>query len=147
MQVKNFIYPAEFVQDQECGGYVVRFPDFPEAVTQGDSIEEATREATDCLEEAISNRIIMNLEIPESSKGSKSCHEIALPALTAAKAALYIAMKETEITKMEMAKRMKCDEKEIRRLLNPRHASKISRIEQALMILGKKIIMSYHRAA
>jgi antitoxin HicB len=147
MQVKNFIYPAEFAKDKESGGYVVAFPDFPEAVTQGDSLKEATREATDCLEEAISNRMIMNMEIPESSKGLKTSRKIALPALTSAKAALYNAMKEIGITKVELAKRMGCDEKEIRRLLNPRHASKISRIEQALMILGKQLIMSYHKAA
>lgn len=147
MEIKNFVYPAEFLEDQESGGYVVKFTDFPEAITQGDSLEKSVEAATDCLEEAVSNRIVMNMEIPEASKGSRNCCTIALPVLTAAKAALYLAMKEAGITKVELAKRMKCDEKEVRRLLNPRHASKLERLERALSILGRQLVMSCQKAA
>jgi antitoxin HicB len=145
--MKNFVFPAEFTVDKESGGYVVTFPDFPEAVTQGDSLEKSIEEATDCLEEAVSNRIVMNMDIPEASRGSRNCHDIALPGLTAAKAALYLALKESGMTKVELAKRIGCDEKEVRRLLNPRHASKLSRLERALSIFGKQLVMSCQKAA
>ena len=60
----------------------------------------------------------------------------------AAKAAIYLAMREAGITKVQLARRLKCDEKEIRRLLDPRHKSKIDRIEAALEVLGKPLIVS-----
>lgn len=56
--MQNFVYPATLTPDIEDGGFVVRFVDFPEAITQGESVQDALQEATDCLEEAIANRII-----------------------------------------------------------------------------------------
>ncbi len=64
---------------------------------------------------------------------------VAVPALTAAKAALYLAIHEAGISKSELAVRLGCDEKEVRRLLDPRHLSKLPRIQKALTILGKRI--------
>jgi len=54
-----------------------------------------------------------------------------LTAQTAAKAALYVALQEAKVTKTELAKRLQCDEKEVRQLLDPRHPSKLPRIESA----------------
>lgn len=71
---------------------------------------------------------------------------IPVPALMAAKAALYMAMQEAGITKVQLAGRMGCDEKEIRRLLDPRHHSKIGRIEAALEALGKRLIVGFQAA-
>lgn len=65
----------------------------------------------------------------------------------AAKAALYVALQESEISKMELARRLHCDEKEVRRLLDPRHPSKILRIESALAAVGKKLIVGVQAAA
>src|ERR1039458_4801276 len=42
-------YPARFTLDKEVGGYVVTFPDVPEAITQGDTIEEAMAMASEAL--------------------------------------------------------------------------------------------------
>jgi antitoxin HicB len=44
-------YPVNLVPD--TGGYVVTFPDIPEAMTQGDSYEEAMEMAKDALETAL----------------------------------------------------------------------------------------------
>jgi antitoxin HicB len=84
--------------------------------------------------------------IPEPSKSRRGELSISVPALMAAKAAIYLAMKEAKISKTELAKRLKCDEKEIRRLLNPRHKSKIERIEAALKALGKHLIVGFRAA-
>ncbi len=64
-----------------------------------------------------------------------------IPALTAAKAALYLALRQAGITKTELAQRLECDEKEVRRLLDPRHPSKLPRIQAALTALGKQITL------
>ena len=53
--------------DKDDGGFVVTCRDLPEAITQGDTIEDALVEAADCLEEAIAARIDDDREIPVPS--------------------------------------------------------------------------------
>ena len=137
----NFIYPAKLTPDKEDGGFVVMFRDFPEAITQGEDMADALAEAVDCLEETFANRIASSLPIPSPSKAKKNEHLVFLPAQMSAKAALYLAMHDLNITKAALAKRLRCDEKEIRRLLSPRHPSKLPRIEAALAALGRHLIV------
>ncbi len=145
--MQSFIYPAKLTPETEDGGYVVTFRDLPEAITQGEDIDDALLEAVDCLEEAIANRIASDLPIPGSSQPKKGEYTILLPVQLSAKAALYLAIRDAKITKVELAKRMNCDEKEVRRLLNPKHPSKLPRIEQALATLGKQLVVGLYEAA
>ena len=65
-----YSYPVTLAPEED-GTFVVRFEDFPEAITQGDDIEDALAQAADCLEEAVANRMAMGLSIPiPSGKGS-----------------------------------------------------------------------------
>jgi antitoxin HicB len=139
--MQNFIYPATLAPDKKDGGFVVKFGDVPEAITQGENVDEALSEAADCLEEAIANRMVLGLPIPKPSRLKKGQYSVSLPAQTAAKAALYIAIGEARITKVELAKRLRCNEKEVRRLLDPHHPSKLPRIESALAAMGQKLIV------
>jgi antitoxin HicB len=145
--MEQFVYPARFTPDTREGGFVVTFVDLPEAITQGETIEEASQEAADCLEEAIANRIVTGLPIPPPSRTKRGQYAIPVAAQTAAKAALYIALQETQITKADLAKRLQCDEKEVRRLLDPRHPSKLPRLEAALASVGHRLIVSLQSAA
>ena len=122
--MQSFVYPATLTPDTDDGGFVVTFIDVSEAITQGEDVEDALREAADCLEEAIANRIVTGVSIPKPSPVKKGRYAVTLPAQTAAKAALYMAIQEAKVTKTELAKRLHCDEKEVRRLLDPRHPSK-----------------------
>lgn len=81
------IYPVELKEEQE-GGYLVTFPDLPEAITQGDTKEEAIEQAIDCLEEAIANRIELKLDIPAGSHPKEHQTTVALSATMAAKVIL-----------------------------------------------------------
>src|SRR3990167_768753 len=134
----QFTYPASLTKQKE-GGYLVQFPDFPEAITQGESIENALTEATDCLEEAIANRIEMKLDIQTPSHIKKNQYPIALDTTFAAKIALYRTMREQKITNTLLAKKLNCNEKEVRRLLDPHYNSKLPRLEEALLLLGKRL--------
>lgn len=136
--MKNqFIYPVKLTKQKE-GGYLVQFPDLPEAITQGENIEDALIEAIDCLEEAIAHRISSKMDIP-TPRLRKNCKYVSLPTTFAAKTALYLAMKEKKLSNTSLAKKLDCDEKEIRRLLDPHYNSKLPRIEEALHILGKRL--------
>jgi antitoxin HicB len=139
--MQNFIYPATLTPETQDGGFVVTFPDVPEAITQGDDVAEALQQAADCLEEAIAGRIRRHESMPAASPVGPEQYAIPLPAQTAAKAALYLAIRQANITKVELAERLHCDEKEVRRLLDPRHASKLSRLESALAALGQHLVI------
>ena len=137
---ENFAYPASVVRD-EAGFYLVTFPDFPEASTDGESRDAALDEATDALEETIAGRINRGDPIPHPSTRRARQALVPVPAQMAVKAALYIAVKEAGIRNTELAKRLGADEKEIRRLLDPHHRSKLPRLEAALEALGKKLVI------
>jgi antitoxin HicB len=133
---QELTYPVTLTPDETDGGLVVTFVDLPEAITQGETPKEALAEAADALEEAIAGRIRRGDPIPEPS-ALDDRPTVPVPAQTAAKAALYLALRETGITKADLASRLGCDEKEVRRLLDPRHPSKLPRIQKALAALGK----------
>lgn len=137
----QFVYPATVTPDVQDGGFVVTFVDVPEAITQGDDLLEALHQAADCLDEAMAGRIRRHDPIPEPSPVQAGQYAVAVPALTAAKAALYVALRQTPLTQVELAARLRCDEKEVRRLLDPRHASKLSRLEAALALLGQQFVI------
>ncbi|EKD73172.1 MAG: hypothetical protein ACD_45C00420G0002 [uncultured bacterium] len=134
----QFNYPVKLTKQKE-GGYMAQLVDFPEAITQGETLEETLNEAIDCLEEAIAHRISKKLAIPMPSHIKKSHHAISLPTTFIAKIALYLAMKEKKMTNIHLAKKLDCDEKEIRRLLDLHYNSKLPRIEEALGKLGKRL--------
>ena len=135
--MREFVYPARFKRDRKDGGYVVSFRDVPEAITQADSLAECHEEAAGALQAAIEGRIMDGLEIPVASRAKHGERAVAVPVHTALKAALYLTMRECGITRVELARRLRIDEKEARRMLDPHHATKAERLEQALAILGR----------
>lgn len=135
----RFVYPALLTADEKDDSFVVIFPDLPEAITQGNSFEEALNEAADCLEEAIALRIDDKLEIPQPSPPENQEYLVAVPAQTALKAALYLAIREKGISKVQLAATLNIHEKEVRRILAPHHATKLSTIERTLAALGQRI--------
>lgn len=144
--MRHFIYPALFTPDKRDGGFVVTFPDVPEAITQGDDIADTLEQAADCLEEAIAGRIHCHEDIPAASRVGPKHYAIPLPAQTAAKAALYLAIRQARLTQVELAKRLHCGEKEVRRILDPRYASKLARLEAALAALGQQLVVGVKTA-
>ena len=137
---EQFAYPATIEHD-EAGFYLVIFPDLPEAATNGLSEDEALAEAEDALEEAIAGRINRGEPIPHPSHAGTGQIIVPIPAQMAIKTALYMAVKEQRIRNSELARRLGADEKEIRRLLDPHHRSKLPRLEAALAVLGKKLVI------
>jgi len=135
---RHFTYPVKLTKQKE-GGYLVEFPDLPEAITQGETVEDTLQEAVDCLEEAIANRMSLKLNIPEASKPRKNHRIVSLHATIASKVALYITMQNKKLSNVALAKKLNCDEKEVRRLLDPHYTSKLPRIEHALHVLGKRL--------
>lgn len=73
-------YPARFTPAEE-GGYVVTFRDVPEAITQGDTLEEAMLMASDALVSALECYTETGRQLPIAS--AKEQGELLVSAVSA----------------------------------------------------------------
>jgi antitoxin HicB len=137
-----FDYPITLTAEKPSG-FVITFVDLPEAMTSSETEDELDifTVAQDALDEAIAGRMIRAESIPLPSLSTQGQMRVPLSAQMAAKAALYVAMKESGFSKSDLADELQCDEKEARRLLDPHHPSKLPRIEQALACLGRHLVV------
>ncbi len=125
----------------EEGGFVVTCRDLPQLITQGDSLAHALAEAADAMDEVFAAYLINGMAFPQPTKAKAGEVLVSPPATTVAKTALYVAMRESGITKVQLAERLGVDEKEVRRLLDPHYSSKLPRIAQAIALLGKRLVI------
>ncbi len=141
----RYSYPIDLHKEPE-GGYSVTFPDFDEALTDGDTLAEAVAEAADCLEEAIAGRMARREDIPAPSP-AKDRPAVTPGAVLAAKTALYEALREQRLSSSAFAVALGVQESVVRRMLDPRHATKIGRLEEALARFGKRLVITVEAAA
>ncbi len=140
-------YPAGFHPEESGKGYWVNFPDLPEVLTGGDDLQDAIRQAADCLAEAIAGRIARGNEIPVPSKPKRGQRLVGVPLYLAPKLALYLAMRENAVTRTSLAKKLGVSETVVRRMLNPKDAAKPDKIQAALAQLGKRLVVVFEDAA
>ncbi len=136
----RFVYPARL---DRTGPHeiVVSFRDLPECLTSGADASAAVVEAQDALEEAMAGRINRNEVIPRPSTPQTGEHPIAVPTDMAAKAALVLVFRQSGLTRVALAQRLGTDEKAVRRMLDPRHGTAASRLNQALHCLGSELVV------
>lgn len=137
---REFAYPVVLARDSG-GTYVVSSPDLPELLTEGPTREAAVKEAVDALEEVIAARIRLGEDIPEASNPpeDEDYEVVRLSPTMAGKAALSLALRETGRSQSALARDLGVDEKEIRRLLDPRSPSKMPRLLRALELVGGQL--------
>ena len=134
----RFIYPALLEHGEDV---VVSFRDLPECLTSGDDTDEALLEAEDALEEAIAGRILDGEDIPIPSSPLPGEYPVTVPADTAAKAALTLALRASGMTQAELAKGLGVHDRVVRRMLDPRVDASVSSINDALRILGRELVI------
>ncbi len=134
----HFTYAIKLTPDRKDGGYVVTCRDIPEAITQGETADEALAEVEGALQAAIEGRIEDGLDIPAPSQAKRGERLAPTPITTALKAAVYITLHDSGISKSEFARRMNVNEKEARRMLDPKHPTKVPTLERALAALGRR---------
>ena len=111
---------------------LVSFPDVPEALTEGETVDEAMREASDCLVAALGGYVQAGQSIPVPSE-HPNAPLVRLPALVAAKVALY----QTMLGQPEgLAERIGLSERALERLVDLDCRSPIGQVEDALHALG-----------
>ncbi|MCP5114113.1 MAG: type II toxin-antitoxin system HicB family antitoxin [bacterium] len=142
----SFSYPALFRRDTD-GRSVVSCPDFPGAHTDGKDLQEALEEAIDCLGSVLAFRISEKNEIPAPSGRKRGQRLVPVPLWIAGKLAFYLAMREHEMSNSELARRLGVRETVVRRMLDPDHETRSEKLQAALAVLGKRIVVAMENAA
>lgn len=137
-------YPVTLERDDN-GTILVGFPDFPEAHTFGDDVEDALSHAPDALATAIDAYIKDRREIPLPS-AIVTKHRVPVPALVEAKLRLYDTMRAANVRKSELARRLDWHLPQVDRLLAMTHASKLQQLESAFRVMGKRLVIGVEDA-
>ena len=135
-------FPVILTPDEEAGGFVVTFPDIPEAITQGETLDEALKMAQDALETALEFYFDDKRAIPRPSKPKRGQHTVVLPPSLAAKVLLLNEMLAQNVRPAELARLLHTTPQEVNRLTNLRHTTRIDGIDSALRALGKRLEVS-----
>jgi antitoxin HicB len=142
--MNTWVYRA-LLTPEEGGGFVVSFPDVPEALTSGETKAEALSEAQDCLIAALGGYIEARRPVPKAA--ARRGEPIYLPSLVVAKLALYEAMQQEGLTAVALGERLGLSEGAVRRLLDLDHRSHLGNVESALAALGQRLLVDVARAA
>ncbi|PYT27332.1 MAG: hypothetical protein DMG57_18640 [Acidobacteria bacterium] len=142
----TFAYPAVFKRDEDKR-FLVSFPDFPTAHTDGADANEAMEEAIDCLGSSIAFCMADKAAVRKPSRLKRGQKLVPVPLWIVGKLALYWAVREIEISQSELARRLNVRETVVRRMLDPNHDTRPEKIQAALEALGRRVVMAYDDAA
>lgn len=136
----DMIYGVTLTADDELG-FVVRCRDIPTVLTWGESPEAAEAQAEDAVVAALLADIEWGHDIPTPTPLEAGEVAVVVPLAVAAKAAVYRAWKRAGITKVELAARMGVAEGEVRRILDPRHGTRLDKLDAAARALGERLVV------
>src|ERR1035437_7214801 len=134
-----FEYRARFEPGERKGTLVVSLSDVPEASTEGKGEAQARANAEEALGLALLSYPQRGLALPKPSARGAKLVSIAVEPEIAAKLALLEAIRERGLSKSVFARLIGRDEKEVRRILDPRHSTKLSTLSEALRALGQQM--------
>lgn len=139
--MRAYSYRALFERGDRRGNVVVSFPDVPEAVTQGRGEADARLMAEEALGLALLSYLQRSKPLPKPRAKGRNLVEMVVAPDVAAKLAVLESFAAAGITKSELARRIGKDEKEVRRILDPKHATKLPALTAALRALGKRLVV------
>lgn len=119
----------------------VSFPDVPGALTCGKGREKALAMAADALTIMLGVYVERNQELPKPSKVKPGQELVAVPPLSAAKLALYSAMRRKEISNTELAQRLGINEAAVRQMLMPDRYSHMRQVARALDAVDCRLVV------
>ena len=140
----NILYPAQINYDAKEKRYFVQFIDLEEAITEGDTFEEALFNASEVLTLTLEGRMDEEIQIPGPSE-IKTGYLIAPSARI--QAALLIRFAKGEHTIAELARALETSWPAAARLENPHHWPSLKQLEKAAATMGQRLILSLEEDA
>ncbi|WP_366655282.1 hypothetical protein [Fodinicurvata sp. EGI_FJ10296] len=139
--IGRYAYPCTVEVDSN-GFFVTRFPDIPEAINGAERLTDLNHRAADALITALNFCIEMGESLPVPSLADENQATVTVPAIVAAKLALYETLCEGCIGKAGLANRLDRPESYVDRLLDLHNRCYMEEVDQALAALGRRVVVS-----
>jgi len=139
--MKPIRYQAIF-EPQEEGGFTVTFPDIPEAITEGNSREEALFNATEVLGLCLDVRMENNETLPNPTE-IKGGEWITPEASIQVAVALKQIRESQGKTLSDMARLMNTSWAAAQRLEHPKANPTLKQLDRAAAAIGKRLVLSF----
>jgi antitoxin HicB len=127
------------LERQQNGWWLVRFPGVPEALTEGETEEEARANALDCVIAALEGYMKAGKPLPRQGAAQLGSDRAVLPSLATAKLAVYETMRTRGWSKAKLARELGMSENTVRRLLDLHHSSHMWIIDDALAKMNAEL--------
>ncbi|MEI6333302.1 MAG: type II toxin-antitoxin system HicB family antitoxin [Methylococcaceae bacterium] len=135
-------YPVNIEPDGS--GFFVSFPDIPEALTQGATMEEALIMGKDALETALEFYFEDERTVPLPSQPIHGQTVIELSPSLWAKVLLLNEMILQHVRPADLARKLSIRPQEVTRLMQLKHPTKIDTISNAFNAIGKTLELVIH---
>lgn len=139
----NILYPAKITFSNQDARFTVEFLDFPEAITEGASLEEALQNAAEVLTLTLEGRMDEEMQIvapTNFTKKNKNIYYIAPAARV--QAALLVKTSLSSVTKAAIARSLETSWPAIARMENPHHSPTLRQLEKLAAAVGKRLVIS-----
>lgn len=131
-------YPA-IIEKSGDSSFFVSFPDIPEALTQGETWEDALVMGKDALEIALEFYFEDERTVPLPSQAKKGEAVVELSPSLWAKVLLLNEMVKQNIRPADLARKLSIRPQEVTRIMDLKHATKIDTISSAFNAMGKTL--------
>jgi len=127
------------IEPQTGGGFTVTFPDLPDAITEGDTEEEALYNAAEVLTLTLDGRLEEGETIPEPAY-----HEgVVVYPYPLCQAAVLVRKSRMDRPMSDIARVLQTSWSAAQRLENPHHATNIRQLEKVASAFGKRLVLSF----
>ncbi|MGE0363058.1 MAG: type II toxin-antitoxin system HicB family antitoxin [Vicinamibacterales bacterium] len=124
------------------GTWLVDVPALPHVHTFGDTKAEARERARDAIVTGLDLLVDQKAPIPAPLAHAPDGDAVAVSTIVAAKIELHNAMLAQKIGKYRLGKALGWHLPQVDRLVDFRHASRLDQIEQALQVVGRRLVVT-----
>ena len=140
------------VKKQKDDKFLVLFPDFEEALTEGDSLEEALFNAEEVLTLTLDGRMDegmdipvpkgMDIPVPTRNKSALASSHLVYPS-PRIQSALLVRFMRSDKSLAELARSLKTSWPAVSRLEDPHHWSSLRQLSRVAEIFGSRLVLSF----
>ena len=140
----EILYPA-MLEPEEKGGFFVRFLDFEDIFTEGETEEEALFNASEALAGMLAFKLEHGHPIPRPSKPAPGAHPgahmIAPDAKTQAALLIHFARGDRPLA--DVARALGTSWPSAKRLEDPAHWPSLKSLDRAAAAMGKRLVLVF----
>jgi antitoxin HicB len=132
------------IEKQEDNKFLVTFPDFEEAFTEGESLEEAIFNAEEVLTLTLEGRIDegLNIPLPRPKKHNLEASYEIYPS-TRIQSALLVRFIRSQRSLSELARYLETSWPSASRLEDPHHWSSLRQLNRVAEAFGGRLVLSF----